>query len=62
MKKTINISQDKKVDIIFKYLFDGKSHINEEIFWNELSEEEVQELDMIKNESTLSLDELKISQ
>ena len=61
MIQTVNIPQEKKIDIIFKYLFDGVSHINEEKFWNELSKKEVSELDVLKKESPLSLDDLKIS-
>ena len=61
MSMKSKISQKEKVDIIFRYLFDGKSHIEEEKFWNALSNEDINQLESIKNEPTMSFSKFKSS-
>ncbi len=53
------ISQEEKIDLIFKYLFESESHIKEEDFWNKLSEIDFSELKNIKDEDSISFEELK---
>jgi len=61
MKTSSKISQEEKINIIFNYLFNGKSHIEEEIFWNTLSEKEINQLNEIKKEPKISFTDFQSS-
>jgi len=61
MNKNLKISQEKKINLIFQYIFNSEKHIEEEEFWNKLSKNDIKELKEIENEKTISLDELKAS-
>ena len=59
MKSSIKLSKEEKIDLIFNFIFNGKSHQKEEEFWNSLSETEAKELEKIKKEDVVSINELK---
>ena len=61
MNQTTHLSLEDKINLIFNFIFNWKSHIEEEIFWNSLSNKEVNELKKIKKEKTISLKELEKS-
>lgn len=52
-------TQEQKIDMIFKFIFNDKKAIEEERFWNELSESEVKELDTINRDTVISFDSLQ---
>ena len=51
---TTTYTQDQKIDMIFKFLFDQKNAEQEENFWNRLTDDEVNELRNIEKEKTIS--------
>ncbi len=55
------LTPEEKINLIFDYLFNGKKHIEEERFWNELSNSELKNLEKLEAEPSLSFDDLKSS-
>jgi len=55
------LTQSKKVDMIFSYLFGDKKAFEEEAFWNNLQDDEIQELQKIRKEKTYDFLQLKKS-
>ena len=53
------LTQSKKVDMIFSFLFGDKKAIEEEAFWNGLHDDEIQELQKIRKEKTYDFSKLK---
>jgi len=58
---TINkLNTDKKIDIIFSYLFSEDKSNEEEFFWNSLKKDEISKLNKInKNDETFDFSDLK---
>ncbi len=55
-----NINTEKKVDIIFSYLFSDDKIEEEQFFWNNLKKEEISRLEKInKNDETFDFNNLK---
>lgn len=56
-----NLSTEKKVNIIFSYLFSDEKSREEEFFWNELSAQECEDLEKIQWEKVYDFEWLKNS-
>lgn len=62
MHTKANLTLEEKINMIFNYLFEGKSQQEEEDFWNKLTEEEANELEVIKKQKPVcTLEEFKQS-
>ncbi|MDD4151381.1 MAG: hypothetical protein PHR68_02090 [Candidatus Gracilibacteria bacterium] len=46
------LSERKKIDMIFSYLFSDKKTFEEEDFWNKLSKKDLTKLEQIDKEET----------
>lgn len=46
---------EKKINIIFSYLFSLDKSLEEEKFWNTLSEKDIEEIQSVKQEKTFDL-------
>ena len=53
------LTQTKKVDMIFSFLFSDKKSNEEESFWNNLQHDELKELQKIRKEKTYNFSKLK---
>ena len=53
------LTTDEKVNMLFRYVFNLQSADDEERFWNELSAAELEEINDIRKEETISFEELK---
>ncbi|MCF7830473.1 hypothetical protein K9M41_00545 [Candidatus Gracilibacteria bacterium] len=54
-----NLTLEKKVDIIFSYLFGEEGIQKEEDFWNKLTPKEVARLEKIEKEELFDFEDLK---
>jgi len=55
-----NLSLEKKINMIFSYIFSDKKNEEEEFFWNNLTENEIINLERIdKNDETMDFSSLK---
>lgn len=54
-----NLTTEKKVNMIFSYLFSYDKSKEEEFFWNRLNDKEVSELKKIEQEKTYDFNILK---
>jgi hypothetical protein len=54
-----NITKDQKLEIIFSYLFSNQKNFEEENFWNILSKNDLDKLEIIDREETCDFDLLK---
>lgn len=52
-------SKDEKIDLIFSYIFSDKEAIEEQNFWNELKNNEINNLSVIDKEETFDFSILK---
>lgn len=53
------INTEKKIDMIFTYLFSDNKAIEEEFFWNNLEKEEINKLQKIEKEEVYNFDNIK---
>lgn len=53
------ISQQKKIDLIYTYLFSDSKSIEEENFWNKLSSIDIKKLEKIEDEEIEDFNLLK---
>jgi len=56
---TKKISMERKIDMIFKFIFEQTNALKEEAFWNTLQKHEIDEINSIRKEKTEDFSMLK---
>jgi len=54
-----SLTQEKKINIIYSYLFSDNKSLEEEDFWNKLSENDLIKINKIEKEETSDFNSLK---